>query len=104
MNTSIPPSIRERTLKATHTTETGAVLPAYLRLPAPGRSCPISGLRRGMLYQLVTEGKVKSAVLKRKKSTRGVRLIATSSLLAYIASCEVASDQVPQDEHELVED
>ena len=95
------PTLREQTLSATITTPSGTIAPAYVRMPAPGRCCPITNLRRGVLYELARAGKIKTATLKRKTSTRGVRLISTSSLLAYIASCEDSPDTM--DEHELVE-
>lgn len=95
------PTLREQTLSATITTPSGTIAPAYVRMPAPGRCCPITGLRRGVLYELAREGKIKTATLKRKASNRGVRLLNVQSLLAYCAQCEDSPDTV--DEHELVE-
>ena len=100
MNT--PTTLKERTLSATTITESGAVLPQYIRMPAPGRSCSITGLRRGLLYELARDGKIKTAVLKRKSAQRGVRLILVSSLLAYCNQCLETPENVETDE--LVED
>jgi len=60
--------------------------PEFLRLPAPGERCPVTGLSRGALNALIlgTNPPVRSACLRRKGATRGIRLIEAASLLQYI--------------------
>lgn len=63
----------------------------YLRLCRPGERCPVSGLSRSTLAELVRPCErndycppVESRLLKRKGAQRGVLLISKHSLLAYI--------------------
>jgi hypothetical protein len=44
------------------------------------------GIRRGVLYQLINQGKVKSACLRRQDSRTGVRLIFLPSVAALLES------------------
>ncbi len=57
--------------------------PRWIR-PADCR--PITGLTRSHIYQLIGEGRIKSRVLKRAGTARGVRLIDVRSLLDFIES------------------
>jgi hypothetical protein len=92
------PTLREQALSANITTPQGGTLPAYVRMPQPGNACPITGLRRGALYELARAGKVKTATIRRKGSMRGIRLVQVESLLAYVASCADAPEQLEQEE------
>jgi hypothetical protein len=63
----------------------------FLRLPPPGQKCPITGLTRGFLNQLILPNQgndfkppVRSFCRRRKGRARGVRLIDRADLLRYI--------------------
>jgi hypothetical protein len=63
----------------------------WLRLPRPGSRCPVCGLSRSTLAELVRPGPrndyappVESRLLKRKGAARGVLLISRAALLAFI--------------------
>ena len=63
----------------------------FLRLPPPGQKCPITGLTRGFLNQLILPNPqngfkppVRSFCLRRKGHARGVRLIDRADLIRYI--------------------
>ena len=65
---------------------------AWLRLPSPRSRCPLSGLSRTTLTELVMpcarnsfRPPVEARVLKRKGARRGIVLIRRASLLAYLA-------------------
>lgn len=92
------PSLRAQTLSQTITTPNGGTLPAYVRMPQPGCACPITGLRRGALYELARAGKIKTATIRRKGSMRGIRLVHVESLLAYVASCADAPEEIEREE------
>jgi hypothetical protein len=70
----------------------------FLRLPRPGTRCPVTGLSRSTLYQLITPSlenrfnpPVKSYTISRKKGLiRGTRLISYDSLVQYIESFPAA--------------
>ena len=55
----------------------------WIRLPTKGQ-CPCTGLSRPFYYQLIRDGKIKSASLKRPGCLTGVRLVWLPSVLAYI--------------------
>ena len=66
--------------------------PEWLRLPAPGKRCPYSGLSRSTLNGLALPGPsndhrppVKSVVLRKRGALRGIRLISYDSLMSYLA-------------------
>jgi hypothetical protein len=56
----------------------------WLRLPDATR---VSGLGRSTIYNLIGSGSIKSAVIRKRGCQRGIRLIGSDSLLAYIESC-----------------
>lgn len=63
----------------------------WIRLPRPGARCPVSGLSRSTLAELVRPCErndyrppVESRLLKRKGASRGVLLIKKQSLLDFI--------------------
>jgi len=71
---------------------------AWIRLPRPGTRCPVSGLSRSGLAELVRpcprnsyRAPVEARVLKRRGATRGVLLVNRAALLAYIA-CQPAPE------------
>lgn len=69
-----------------HETPQTTAAPVWVRLPAAGKSCPHTGLRRGTLYSLITgdSPKVESRLVNPGRGGRGVRLIRLASLLAFI--------------------
>jgi len=68
-------------------------LPRFIRLPRSGARCPITGLSRTGLNQLVLpcqanglKPPVRSFVLRKPGARTGVRLIDVQSLIAYVES------------------
>lgn len=64
----------------------------WLRLPRPGDRCPISGLSRSTLSELVRPcarnnfaPPVAARLLKRRDARRGVLLVSRESLLGYLS-------------------
>lgn len=55
----------------------------WIRIPTRGR-CPETGLTRPHYYQLINEGRIKSACLRKPGNLTGVRLVWLPSVLAYI--------------------
>jgi hypothetical protein len=69
--------------------------PEWVRLPAPRERCPITGLSRTTMTELVVPGPanehrppVKSVVIRKRGATRGIRLISYDSLMNHLASLE----------------
>lgn len=65
----------------------------YIRLPRTGSRCPITGLSRAKMNELILPCKensfkpvVRSYSLKRPGQIRGVRLISLPDLIRYITS------------------
>lgn len=63
----------------------------WIRLPRPGTRCPVSGLSRSTLAELVRPCErngycppVEARMLKRKGSARGVLLVSRTALLCYL--------------------
>ena len=56
----------------------------FIRLPRPRDRCPLSGLSRTTLVELLDAGKVKGLIIRKPGSTRGIRLIVKASLLSYL--------------------
>lgn len=63
----------------------------FTRLPHPGQRCKISGLSRTTLCELIESGNVKAKKLRKRGSLRGITLIVTDSLLAYLHGLENAN-------------
>jgi Helix-turn-helix domain len=57
--------------------------PKWLRIPA---ACTYSGMSRAKLYQLLTEGQIKSICVRKKGNIRGLRLISAESLDTFLES------------------
>jgi hypothetical protein len=57
------------------------VKPEWLRLPDAVR---VSGIGRSTLYMLIKSGEVRSASIRKRNRTRGIRLINRDSLNDYI--------------------
>lgn len=58
--------------------------PEFLRLPRPGERCKLTGLSRTTLCELIADGHVKAKKIRKRGSLRGITLIVTDSLLAYL--------------------
>jgi hypothetical protein len=62
----------------------------WVRLPPPrGMVC---GLRRSYLFALCKAGKIRSVTIRQPHNTRGVRLIYKPSILAMLASLDLAQN------------
>ena len=62
----------------------------WVRLPKPGHS--LCGMTRSYLYQLCASGKIRSVTIRQPHNTRGVRLIYKPSILAMLASLDLAQN------------
>lgn len=91
----------------TGTSRTSAVYDpaAWLRLPRPVERCPVSGLSRSTLVELVRPCErnghrppVEARHLKRQGSARGVVLINRASLLAYIGNLPTLAESYASEE------
>jgi hypothetical protein len=73
------------------TISAGEITPVFIRLPAPGKKCPRTGLSRSMMADLCVKSDrnprppVKSfRVPRHKGDKRAVRLVDFQSLMAYL--------------------
>lgn len=73
----------------------GQVYPEFIRLPKPGTRCPLTGLSRGKLNELVLPSElngfkppVRSISMRQRGHQKGVRLVVVNSLLEYLYSLE----------------
>jgi len=71
-------------------TEKQQGLPPFTRLPKPGQRCPISGLSRTTLVELIAERKIQAKKLRKRGSLRGVTLVLTDSLIEFLTGLEDA--------------
>jgi hypothetical protein len=58
----------------------------WLRLPAPGSRCPLTGLSRTTLVELGDAGKIVMKRIRKPHATRGIIIMNKQSLLAYLDS------------------
>jgi hypothetical protein len=58
----------------------------FVRLPKPSSTCPITGLSRSKMWDLIAQGHVKSVCLRKKGAAKGTRLVHLESLLSYLHS------------------
>ena len=56
----------------------------FLRLPPPKGRCPLTGLSRTSLVELIEAGKIKAVRLRKRGALRGITLINKQSLLDYL--------------------
>ena len=63
---------------------TNPINPEFIRLPKAGSRCPITGLSRTSLVELVDKGAVKAVKLRKRGSLRGITLLVRESLLGYL--------------------
>lgn len=78
--TTQPPTVPAVVNGATH------INPEFIRLPKAGSRCPITGLSRTSLVELVDKGVVKAVKLRKRGSLRGITLLVRESLLGYLHS------------------
>ncbi|OVE76762.1 hypothetical protein BVX97_00495 [bacterium E08(2017)] len=64
----------------------------WIRLPKNGEREYHSGLSRGMLYELIKEGEIRSVSLKKPGHIRGCRLIWLPSLMDYLKKVAARQD------------
>ena len=60
----------------------------FIRLPAPGTRCCLTGLSRTSLNELVESGAVLSVTLRKPGAKRGIKLINRAALLDYLHHLE----------------
>ena len=58
--------------------------PEFIRLPKAGSRCPLTGLSRTSLVELVDSGAVRATRLRKRGSSRGITLIHKDSLRSYL--------------------
>lgn len=61
-------------------------LPEFLRLPRPRARCPVTGLSRTTLEELIREGFIPAKKLRRPGRTRCITLIPRRQLIDYVLS------------------
>ena len=61
--------------------------PVWFRSPKDGPH-RLTGLSRAKLYELATDGRIRSVSLRTPGQSKGTRLFHLGSVLAYIESCE----------------
>lgn len=74
-----------------------AIQPEFLRLPKPGRLCPLTGLARSAINELILptsrngfKPPVRSFSLRKPGARFGIRLVDYASLRAYILAHDAA--------------
>jgi hypothetical protein len=63
----------------------------WIRLPKPKARCPISGLSRSTLNELIGTGKIRAKRLRKRGAIRSIVLIDASSLRQFIHGLEDAT-------------
>ena len=56
----------------------------FVRLPKPSTTCPVTGLSRSGMWNLIADGHVKSVCLRKPGAAKGTRLVHLQSLLDYL--------------------
>ena len=79
------------TTVASITASAGLSRPEFLRLPPPGAKCPLTGMSRSALNELILPSEkngfkppVRSFCLRQKGAAKGIRLVDYSSLANHI--------------------
>jgi hypothetical protein len=65
----------------------------WVRMPKPRER--LCGLSRTTLFELISSGDIKSAVVRKRGSQKGIRLIFRPSLLAHLETCVEAPRDNP---------
>ncbi len=72
--------------KAKHRSIVPPLGPQWIGIPSVGH-CPITGLSRPHIYNLIAAGLIRSACLRQPGAIRGRRLVYLPSVLAYLDKC-----------------
>lgn len=89
MDQTHTPAIGPRTKRtASPRTETLSTRPDWAR---PEDAATLFSLSRSLVYELISDGTVRSASLRRKGAARGVRLVSVPALEAYISAAADAT-------------
>jgi hypothetical protein len=70
---------------------TAGNLPVWVRAPRTGEVEHYTGFSRAKLYELATEGKIRSVSIREPGAIKGTRLFHLASILAFIEACEQAA-------------
>lgn len=63
-------------------------LAEFMRLPAPGKRCAVCGLSRTSLNEAEARGDIVAITVRKPGARRGIKLIRTASLLAWLNRLE----------------
>lgn len=63
-------------------------LAEFIRLPSPGKRCALCGLSRTSLNEVIQRGEVSAVTVRKPGAQRGIKLIRTASLLAWLNRLE----------------
>lgn len=74
--------------------------PEFIRLPKAGEKCPVTGLPRTTLIDLLDEAgdKVRVSYLRRKGAASGIKLIPRQQLIDYIYSLPTPAENEEEEE------
>ena len=78
------------------------MMPVWFRSPKVGPD-PLCGFCRSKLYQLATDGLIRSVSIREPGQVKGTRLFHLQSILAYIEKCEANANVVVASTCEAVE-
>ena len=70
-----------------------ATPPEFIRLPKPKERCPLTGLSRTTINELIESGAVRATKLRKKGSQRGITLIHRESLIQFLNSMATGGGQ-----------
>ena len=79
-------TLTEREIGGTRKASCPKYPPRWIGLPTRGR-CPDCGLSRPHFYQLIAEGKIRSACIRQPGAVRGRRLVYLPSVFEFLDRC-----------------
>ncbi len=76
--------------------------PEFIRLPKAGEKCPVTGLPRTTLIELLQDAgdKVKVRYLRKPGATTGIKLIPRQQLIDYINTLPTAAEDEEDEEND----
>lgn len=76
------------------------MVPAWVRMPSQGRTCPVTGMKRGLLYALAAEGRIKTALISvnGKTEAKGARFINVESVMKLLEDSSQKKVSIPDGE------
>lgn len=76
------------------------MLPEFIRLPKGGEKCPVTGLPRTTLIDLLEDAgdKVRVCYLRKRGAASGIKLIPRQQLIDYIYSLPTPAEDEEEDE------